>query len=500
MIWSLLKVAIFVVLTALVAWGAGYVVETPGEVRIAFGAREVSLEPITFIIVLLLALLAVWILLKLAGLLVAVLRFLNGDDTAISRHFDRSRERRGFDALAKGMIALAGGEGKEAMAKASKAEKLLDRPELTRLINAQAAEMAGNHARAEEYYKQLLEDDRTRFVGVRGLMRQRLEEGNTEVALKLAEKAFALKPKHEGVLDTLFMLQSESGDWAGARRTVEAKVKAKALPRDVGARRDAVLSLAEAREAEVTGDLARARLAARDANRLAPAFVPAAVTASRLKAGEGDRKGAEKILKKAWEANPHPDLAAAFAALVPDETAAERQERFRPLLKLKADHPETRMLAAELALAAEDFPGARRALGDLAQTRPTTRSLAIMAAVERGEGAEDSVVRGWLASALGASRGEQWVCGKCRHVHASWTPVCENCDAFDTLVWEEPPAGSVPDASSAAMLPIIVGAGRSVPGPETSDPAPKPAAPPPEASDAEQVEEEAPATSAPRGA
>ncbi|PJN92361.1 hypothetical protein CNY89_30355, partial [Amaricoccus sp. HAR-UPW-R2A-40] len=37
-----------------------------------------------------------------------------------------------------------------------------------------------------------------------------------------------------------------------------------------------------------------------------------------------------------------------------------------------------------LALADEDFPAARKALGDLAETQPTARSLAIMAALERG--------------------------------------------------------------------------------------------------------------------
>ena len=61
-----------------------------------------------------------------------------------------------------------------------------------------------------------------------------------------------------------------------------------------------------------------------------------------------------------------------------------------------------------------------------------------MAAIERGQGAPDEVVRGWLAKALGASRGPQWVCGNCTHVHAAWAPVCENCGAFDTLDWKTP--------------------------------------------------------------
>ena len=95
---------------------------------------------------------------------------------------------------------------------------------------------------------------------------------------------------------------------------------------------------------------------------------------------------AARVLKKTWEAQPHPELAVAFAEIVPDESPSARLRRFAELTRLKPDHPETRMLLAELNIAAEDFPGARKALGDLAVSEPTTRSLALMAAIERGSG------------------------------------------------------------------------------------------------------------------
>jgi HemY protein len=77
-------------------------------------------------------------------------------------------------------------------------------------------------------------------------------------------------------------------------------------------------------------------------------------------------------------------------------------------------------------------------------------------------------VRGWLAKALGASRGPAWVCDKCAHIHAAWVPVCENCGAFDTLEWKTPPHGEDAAMASSAMLPLLVG---DEPEPE---PAPEP--------------------------
>ncbi|MEO1001282.1 MAG: tetratricopeptide repeat protein, partial [Pseudomonadota bacterium] len=391
-----------------------------------------------------------------AGLLVAVLRFLTGDETALKRYFDRNRERRGFEALTEGFMALAAGEGNRAQTMASKAERLLAQPSLTRLINAEAAEKAGNRERAETYYKRMLEDDRTRFVGIQGLMRARLEAGETDTALKLAEKAFALRPKHEGTLKTLFALQSEKADWAGARKTLQATVRARALPRDVGNRREAVLAVANARAAMEAEETDKARTAVEEAVRLAPGLVPAATLAAELHIRAGDARKATQVLRRAWEEAPHPDLAAAFAAIAPDEGAEARLKRFQTLLRIKPGHPETAMLLAELELAAENFPGARKAIRDLAETQPTTRTLAIMAAIARGEGAEDEVVRGWLAKALSASRGDQWCCTNCRTVHGSWAPVCENCGAFDTMTWMRPPSGGEDTATAAAaMLPIV---------------------------------------------
>ena len=80
-----------------------------------------------------------------------------------------------------------------------------------------------------------------------------------------------------------------------------------------------------------------------------------------------------------------------------------------------------------------------------------------MAAVERGEGADDAVIRGWLARALTAPRGPQWCCDKCQAIHTQWVPVCDNCAGFDTLSWREPADATGPSATGTELLPLIIG-------------------------------------------
>ncbi|WP_375229471.1 heme biosynthesis protein HemY [Roseobacter sp. S98] len=458
MLWSLIKIILFVAAVAALALGAGYLLESEGGVQVTVMGSEYTFGPLQSVIAVVGFVVAVWILLKVLSLLVATWRFLNGDETALSRYFDRNRERKGFDALSEGLMALASGEGRVAMAKAAKADRYLNKPELTNLLTAQAAEMAGDRRKAEETYKKLVANSATRFVGVRGIMRQKLEDGDTDTALALAEKAFAIKPKHEEVQDVLLKLQAQNENWAGARETLNAKLKHGSLPRDVHRRRDAVLALSQAKSILSDESSIEVREKAIEANKLSPDLVPAAVMAARSYIEAKKPKLATRLLKKAWEAQPHPDLAAAYAEIEPDETALQRIRRFTALTRSTLGDPETKMLMAELHIANEDFPEARRALGDLAESDPTARSVTLMAAIERGEGADDSIVRGWLARAVTVSRGPQWICDNCQHIHAEWAPVCENCESFDTLEWKRPPEAEMAMPGGVQMLPLIVGA------------------------------------------
>lgn len=458
MLWSLIKILVFVALIGALALGAETLMETSGGIQVTFAGTEYTLGPLESVIAGLALLVTVWIILKLLSLCVAILRFLNGDETAISRYFDRNRERKGYQALADGLMALASGEGRAAMAKAAKAERYLRKPELTNLLTAQAAEMAGDTRKATETYKKLIADDSTRFVGVRGIMKQKLAEGDKDTAKKLAEKAFALKPKHNETQDVLLQLQARAQDWAGARNTLTAKLKSGSLPRDVYTRRDAVLALSEARQILEDGSSIELREQAIEANRLSPDLVPAAAMAARSYIAKGRPRNATRILKKAWEAQPHPDLAAAFAEIEPKETPQQRVKRFAALIRIHPEHPETRLLLSELNIAAEDFPEARRALGGLESSDDAdARALTLMAAIERGEGASDHVVHSWLAQALNAPRGPQWVCDKCQHIHADWNPVCESCESLDTLSWRSPPKADFSGATGMQMLPMIIG-------------------------------------------
>lgn len=406
MLISVIRVALFLSAVVAAIWGIHLLIQTPGGITITLAEREFFFTPIAFAALMLAGFVALWLTLRITDFVLAVLRFIAGDETAISRYFDRSRERRGLEAMARGISALAAGDGKVARAKAEKAERLLQRPELTRLLNAQAAELVGDKLRADIYYRALAEDPETAFIGVRGLLNRALADENYDRALKLAEQAASLHPKDAAVLETLYMLQSRQFDWAGARKTLDVQRRAGLLPKPEANRRDAMLALAEAEDAEEVGEADHARKLALDSVKLDPDNAEAVATAARMLVQAGSKKAASKLIVEAWQRKPSQELAAAFAAIEPGESAHARRLRFGKLIQSAAMHDEARYLSAELALACQDWAAARKAMEGLGDVGGNPRACAIMAAIARGEGRPEAEVCAWLARALGSARGE----------------------------------------------------------------------------------------------
>lgn len=404
MLGSLIYILILLAVILAGGFALNFLVQSDGQLVLHYGDRIYEVTLFEAAILLILLILAIFIAVTILRLIIALIRFIAGDETAFGHFFVRSRERRGLRALSDAYLALAAGDPKQAEKKAKRAELTLRHPELTRIVNAQAAELAGDTERARTYYRALLTNPKTAFVGTRGLLHIALERGDNERALKLAEHAHGLRPKDRETMETLYILQSQAFDWAAARRTLAAQAKAGYLPTAEGSRRDAALALAQSEDATALGDKEQARALALEAAELDPTNTTAVTTAAELLLDAGNKRRATKLIISAWRAQPKPQLAAAFAAIEPDEAPAARRRRFEALFTTHPDIPETHFLRAELALTERDWTAAEAAITKLKETEPSARSCAIMAAIARGRGEPEQVVRAWLARALGAPR------------------------------------------------------------------------------------------------
>ena len=156
MIFSALKGFFVLIFVGIVGLLAGYLNDTPGGVNLVFYSEEFRFSFLSAIFFLLIIIVAILILIKILNFLSAVLSFFRGDETAIKRFFERSKERGGLKAFSNSLIALEEGENDKAFSEAKKAEKLLRFPQMTALLGARATRANGLISSEKEYNKKLL--------------------------------------------------------------------------------------------------------------------------------------------------------------------------------------------------------------------------------------------------------------------------------------------------------------------------------------------------------
>src|SRR5262249_34033442 len=144
--------------------------------------------------------------------------------------------------------------------------------------------------------------------------------------------------------------------------------------------------LAAEAQAMLAQDRTRALTLSEEAVRLSPALTSAASLAARLLGEDGRSWRAQAIIENAWAQAPHPDLAAAYAKLKPEESPRERASRLMGLAERNAPHIESRLLTAQQWLALKDWTQARAALADLPERTPSARVAALMAEIAQGLG------------------------------------------------------------------------------------------------------------------
>lgn len=439
-IWFLLKVAILV---AIALW----LVDNPGLV--AFTWQGYVVETSVAMLVLALVVIAV-----LAAVLYRLWRAIRG----APGHFGRSRltrkRERGYEALTRGMVAVAAGDAAAARRFALEADNLLRDPPLTMLLSAQAAQLNGDDRAAEKYFRSMLDRPETAFLGVRGLLNKALRENDRENALKLARQAHDLQPRTPWVLTTLFDLEARSGQWERAERTLLEAQKLGAVAPDIARRHRAALLLERSFEAELDGRPGDAQTHAGAAQNLLPGFAPAAARYARLLARAGKTRPAVKAIERAWRIEPNPELADAWRDIDPGADPLAQVKRFERLLSIHPENVESHLALARAALDARLWGEARNHLSKALSIQPSSRIYRMLADLAQAEHGDAAGARDWLAKAATAPTDPVWSCGNCGAPAATWRSLCGTCGSFDSLQWREPvPPMALPPGSELEALP-----------------------------------------------
>ena len=322
--------------------------------------------------------------------------------------YDRKRESNGMLAVEEALIAGEAGDTDRARRKALKAHELLQRPALTELVSAKAAEASGATLEAKTHYTTLLKDPKTEAAGLRGLARMASDAGDHKAAIEMGKTAYEPSKGPAWAFDVMFKAQLGDNDWQGALDSLYIAEKRKHIDKEKARRQRAVLLSAQAAGLEAKGNKEAAIETALRATGASSGFAPGAALAARLLAQNDQTKKAASLLEKAWAAAPHPALSLAYNDIYKGESKATIAKKIKHLIKTNADHRESAILTAEQALYEDDGVAAMTALGPLLRGEdPSARLCSLAGAAEDKQGNKNEA-RAWHLRASNAPLEADW--------------------------------------------------------------------------------------------
>jgi HemY protein len=301
----------------------------------------------------------------------------------------------------------------------------------------------------------------------------------------IAEEALKLSPGSTWAAHAVLGHRCAAGDWSGAIAILDTNLASGLIDKPTYRRQRGLLLTARALELEHS-DRDLSRESVMQAVKLAPTLVPAAVLASKYESEAHQTRRAMRIVETAWLAQPHPDLAEAYAHVRLGDSARQRLSRIEALAAKSPPHIESGLAVARAAIDASDFAKARAALEPYLEA-PTQRVAVLMAEIERTEHGDSGRARAWTLRAIRARHDPVWTADG--YVSDRWRPVSPVSGRLDAFQWQTP-LSALPSEQSAAIearefreaynevikLPHQVEAARERPeGPATEVTAPVPA-------------------------
>ncbi|MBV8753276.1 MAG: heme biosynthesis protein HemY [Hyphomicrobiales bacterium] len=462
----MIRVALFLVLIVIFALAAVWLADRPGDVAITWQGMRIE----TSVMV---AAVALATLIAVAIALWALLRGLMRAPTRMSTSLGERRRRRGFNAISRGLVAIGAGDARAAHRFAAEALRNTPGEPLALLLTAQTAQLNGDRGAAEAAFRAMAARPDTRLLALHGLYVEAQRRHDTAAARQFAEEAAQAAPALPWAGEAVLEFRCAAADWDGALECLEANRASGLLDKPAHRRLRAVLLTARAMAAH-EHDRDRAKTLAIEAARLAPDLVPAAVLAGRLLAESGEPRKAGKIIETAWRANPHPDLADAYAHVRISDSARDRLKRIQSLVRQPEGHLEGALALARAALDARELGVARAALAPLIAA-PTQRVAMLMAELEELTG-DAGRAREWMGRALHARHDPAWTADG--FVSERWMPVSPVSGRLDAFQWKVPVEEVVVEAGmiEGHAAPAIGSSPPPAPEPPPQEP---PAAPPP---------------------
>lgn len=447
-----------IILGILCAALASWLVAQPGTLQLDWFGWRIGMPTSLAVAVLIVAAL---LLMFLDRFIRSILRL----PAWLGQTVEQRRDASGHKALTLGLMAVSAGEVREAKKQAARAQRLLQAPQLTDLLSAQAAHLAGDHQAASRYFKSLTKDSDTAFLGHIGLARLALDANDKRSALLAARLASDLKPKSVMAAQQLLMLEADAHNWSAAARAVDLLLADKATNDDILHklnRQKTALFYLMAMEGAVPQSEAAAKnvKAFKDVTKALETavvtdngFLPAVDMLSDLYLENGQKRKAVKLLEAGFRACPTKAIADRLKKVWNLNEGAYIARLIKLVDQVEVNKQNLGTAHYIAAAQAFDFDLLGEAYGQLEKIDEAERDAVtwrLVAQIADHEG-DSNAAAAALRRASDAPRAHSWQCDHCYALQANWSSHCPECNGFGEMEWRRPghvtPLGRAPETT-----------------------------------------------------
>ena len=348
--------------------------------------------------------------------------------------FIKNKER-GYDSFTKGMISLANKDYKNVLIENKKVSKYLKDSTLHLLLKSETLKIQKNYDALNETYEKMISNEKTKILGLRGLMEQYLRNQDYHHALIYGEKLFKISPYIEKIYDTLIYIIGKTNNWHNLIKINDKAISLKIISKKTFSvnKSIALYEIAKIKHHNNKKESMNLMEKALDLRKNFPPYVSFYID---LLIENGKVNFAKKFVIKVWHESPHPDyklqiknlsikLGINFNKLVTDITYKSKESE------------ESKKLIAESLIADEKWNEARKTLSELLEHKPGKEICLLMSEIEKGDSNDKQKIDSWLSRANFGEIGNIWICSITNISQQQWTSV-SNGGYFNSLEWKKP--------------------------------------------------------------
>ena len=346
-----------------------------------------------------------------------------------------NNKEKGFDSFIQGMISLINKDFKSAVIENKKVSKYLKNSTLDLLLKSETLKIQKNYTELNLIYEKMITNEKTKLLGIRGLMEQYLKDQDYHHALIYGEKLFALSPHIEKIYDTLIYIIGRTNNWQNLIKINDRAIALRIIDKNTYSINKSI-ALYEIAKIKSLNELKESIHLMEKALNLRKNFPPYVSFYMDLLIENKKYNFAKKYITKVWNDSPHPEYKSQIKKL--SENSGEDIYKLAKYISAKTKSEYlSKILITESLIANNQWDSARKELSELLQHRPEKEVCLLMSKIEEGDSNDKQKIDSWLSRANFGEIGSLWICSVTNISQKEWTSVSE-AGHFNSLEWKRP--------------------------------------------------------------